>query len=58
MKSKLAHMESTESSEYRKNAELCEKQAQQAPTSHIAEEYQTLARQWREMAEQADRSGF
>jgi len=44
--------------EYRKNAELCENQAERAATSHVAEEYRKLARQWREMAEHADHNGF
>jgi hypothetical protein len=51
-------MASSKASEYRENAELCEKQAERAPSSHLAEEYRKVANQWRAMADHADRDDF
>jgi len=51
-------MASSKAPEYRANAELCEKQAEWAPTEHLAEEYRKLARQWRAMAEHAEHNRF
>jgi hypothetical protein len=58
IKPTLQQMAPSAASEYRENAALCEKQAEQAPNSHFAEEYRKLARQWRAMAEHAEHNGF
>jgi hypothetical protein len=44
--------------EYRENADLCEQQAERAPTSYFAEQFRKLAQHWRELAEHAEHKGF
>jgi hypothetical protein len=45
--------------QHRKNAQDCEEQAKRSGTSeHVVEEYKKLARQWRLMAEHAERDDF
>jgi hypothetical protein len=43
---------------YRKNAELCEEEAERAPTAYFAEQFRKLAQHWRELAEYAEDKGF
>jgi len=51
-------MVSSKALEYRKNAELCEEEAERAPTEYFAEQFQKLAQHWRELAEYAEDKGF
>jgi uncharacterized protein YozE (UPF0346 family) len=44
--------------EYRKNAELCEEEAEHAPTAYFAEQFRKLAQHWRELAEYIEDKGF
>jgi hypothetical protein len=51
-------MVTSKAAEYRKNAELCEKEAEHAPSLYFAEQFRKLAQQWRELAEHAEGKGF
>jgi hypothetical protein len=51
-------MVSSKAAEYRENAELCEKEAEHAPTSYYAEQFRKLAQHWRELAEHAEDKVF
>jgi len=49
---------SSKALEYRKNAELCEREAERAPTAYFAEEFRKLAKHWRELAGYAEDNRF
>jgi hypothetical protein len=51
-------MVSSKALEYRKNAELCEEEAERAPTEYFAEQFQKLAQHWWELVEYAEDKGF
>jgi len=51
-------MVSSTALKYRKNAELCEEEAERAPTAYFAEQFRKLAQHWRELAEHAEDKGF
>jgi predicted nuclease with TOPRIM domain len=51
--------EMTERTEqFRRKALECEQQADAAPDERLADEYLTLAKQWRELADQVERYGL
>jgi hypothetical protein len=47
----------TRSDDYRAHAEECQAQADRAQDPGVKRAYEKLARQWRELAEQADKHG-